>query len=187
MNLCQNKKHKEISLKNMAIISSLEKNQVPEEAKKIYEIFEKQGKKVPEWVKVMAHQPKILKEFFELFNAIMGEGGIEKEFKWKIAYTVSETLKCKFCVDVTLKMLKKFGATDKEIENVSKMEDLSEREKETLKMVKEVTLKAHICTPELFQKMKEDFAETEIVEIISIVGLFNYINRFNNTFCILPE
>ncbi len=27
----------------------------------------------------------------------------------------------------------------------------------------------------------------ESVEIVSIIGLFNYINRFNNTFCILPE
>jgi len=57
----------------------------------------------------------------------MGEGYIEPVLRWKIAYTVSQTLKCPFCVDVTVKMLK------------------------------------------------------------SLIGLFNYINRFNNTFCILPE
>jgi len=50
-----------------------------------------------------------------------------------------------------------------------------------------VTLKANICTPELFEKLKGKFSEEEIVEIVSIIGLFNYINRFNNTFCILPE
>ncbi len=171
----------------MAIISSLEKNQASEKVKEIYEGFEDQGKKVPEWVKVMAHRPEILKEFFELFNAVMNNGKVNDRLKWRIAYTVSETLKCKFCVDVTLKMLKKMGASDEEIEDVKKIEEFSEKEKETLELVKEVTLKAHVCTPELFKKMKENFSESEIVEIISIVGLFNYINRFNNTFCILPE
>ena len=171
----------------MAIIKALEKEQVEEPAKSIYEGFEKEGKKTPEWVKVMAHRPEILKEFFELFGVVMGEGKIEKILKWKIAYTVSETLKCPFCVDVTSKMLKRLGALEEEIAEVKKMENLSEREKEILKLVKEVTLKAHICSPELFGKMKKDFSETEMVEIVSIIGLFNYINRFNNTFCILPE
>jgi alkylhydroperoxidase family enzyme len=39
----------------------------------------------------------------------------------------------------------------------------------------------------LLPKLKEKFSEEQIVEIVSIIGLFNYINRFNNTFCILPE
>jgi len=168
----------------MAIISSLEKNQISETVKEIYEGFETNGKQVPEWVKVMAHCPKILKEFFELFQVVMGEGKVDKIMKWKIAYTVSETLKCPFCVDVTSKMLKKMGATDKEIEEIG---NISDREKEILEIVKEVTLKANICKQELFEKIKNDFSEAEIVEIVSIIGLFNYINRFNNTFCILPE
>ncbi len=171
----------------MAIISSLEKDQIEDVVKNIYEEYEEKGEKVPEWIKVMAHRPEILKEFFELFKTIMGEGEVEKLLKWKIAYCVSESLKCPFCVDVTSKMLKRMGATDTTIEKVKKLEDLSEREKEILQLVKEVTLKAHVCTPEFFEKMKKDFPEAEIVEIVSIIGLFNYINRFNNTFCILPE
>ncbi|MCD6270245.1 carboxymuconolactone decarboxylase family protein [bacterium] len=171
----------------MAIIPSLSKEQVEEPAKEIYEEFERQGKKVPEWVKVMAHRPEILKEFFELFNAIMGKGTVKPIFKWKIAYTVSETLKCPFCVDVTTKMLKKLGATDQEVQEAEKLQNLSEKEKEALELVKEVTLKAHVCSPELFDEMKKNFSDPEIVEIVSIIGLFNYINRFNNTFCILPE
>jgi len=171
----------------MAIISSLEKDKVPEIVKEIYEDYEKEGKKVPEWIKVMAHRPEILKEFFELFKVIMGEGVIDKILKWKIAYTVSDTLRCPFCVDVTSKMLKKLGATEEEIEKIKKQQELPQKEKEILEIVKEVTLKAHICNPELFERMKRDFTEPEIVEIVSIIGLFNYINRFNNTFCILPE
>jgi len=171
----------------MAIIPSLEKNQVDEIARTVYESFEQKTGKVPEWVKVMAHNPKILKEFTELFRVIMTEGKIEPFLKWKIAFVVSNSLKCPFCVVVTAKMLKTLGASADMIEKIKKGKDLPAEEKEILQLVKEVTLKAYVCTPELFEKMKKSLKEEEIVEIVSIIGLFNYINRFNNTFCILPE
>jgi len=171
----------------MAIISSLEKNQVSDIVREIYESYERNNKKVPEWVKVMAHRPEILKEFFELLKVVMGKGVVTSKLKWKIAYVVSEANRCPFCVDVTVAMLKKFGASDKEIEEMKDLKKLTDKEKEIMELVKEVTEKANVCTPELLEKMKKDFKEPEMVEIVSIICLFNYINRFNNTFCILPE
>jgi len=171
----------------MAIIKALEKDQVEEIAKEVYEKFESETGKAPEWVKVMAHSPKILKEFTELFKVIMAEGEIKSYLKWKIAYTVSEMLRCPFCVDVTTKMLERFGATEKMMRKTTDIKELKEAEKEILELVKDVTDDAHLDQPEIFQKLKEKFNEAQIVEIISVIGLFNYINRFNNTFGVLPE
>lgn len=168
----------------MALISCLEKNQIEKIAKEVYEKFEKENGKVPEWVKVMAHSPKILKEFTELFKVIMSKNTIEPLLKWKIALVVSETLKCPFCVSVTQKMLKQLGADDKMIE---KIKDLSIEDGKTLELVKDITLDGHLDQPELFEQLKAKFNEAQMVEIISVMGLFNYINRFNNTLGILPE
>jgi len=167
----------------MALISSLEKNQVNEIAKEVYERFEKETGKVPEWVKVMAHRPEILKEFVELFKTIMGPGKIEPLLKWKIALVVSQTLKCPFCIDVSEKMLRKMGCDE---ETLKKIKELSGEEKEILELVKDVTLDGHLDRPELFDKLKEKFNEAQIVEIICVMGFFNFINRFNNTLAILP-
>ena len=114
----------------------------------------------------------------------MGKSEIESLLKWKIALVVSKTLKCPFCVDVTEKMLKRLGAGEETIEDI---ENLSGQEKEVLELVEDVTLDGHLDNPELFKKLKEKFSEAEIVEIISVMGLFNYINRFNNTLGVLPE
>jgi uncharacterized peroxidase-related enzyme len=168
----------------MALIPSLEKNQIKEVAKEIYDKFEKENDKVPEWVKVMAHSPKVLKEFTELFKVIMGENEIEPLLKWKIALVISETLKCPFCVNVTQKMLKQLGADEKMI---GQIKNLSTEDKEILELVKDITLDGHLDQPELFGKLKKKFNEAQIVEIISVIGLFNYINRFNNTLGVLPE
>jgi len=167
----------------MALISSLEKNQVSEIAKEVYERFEKETGKVPEWAKVMAHRPEILKEFVELFKAIMGPGTIEPLLKWKIALVVSQTLRCPFCVDVSEKMLRKMGCDE---ETLKKIKELSGEEKEILELVKDVTLDGHLDRPELFDRLKEKFNEAQIVEIICVTGFFNFINRFNNTLAILP-
>lgn len=171
----------------MAIISSLEKDQVDEIAKIVYEKFEQDTKKVPEWVKVMAHSPEIVKEFTELFKVIMGKGEIEHYLKWKIAYTISEMLRCPFCVDVTAKMLKKFGATEELIVKIKETKDLPEQEREILELVKDITADAHLDKPEIVEKLKKKLTEAQIIEIVSVIGLFNYINRFNNTLTILPE
>ena len=171
----------------MVIIRSLEKNQIEEIIKGIYDDFEKDRKKVPEWMKVMAHCPHILKEFKELFNVIMSNEKIERCLKWKIAYMVSETLRCPFCVDVTSKMLKTMGAKEETLKKMKAGKNLPEDEKNLFNLVKEITQKANVCTPGLLEKMKKNYSEAEIVEIVSIIGLFNYINRFNNSLCILPE
>lgn len=168
----------------MALILSLEKNQVKDITQEIYENFEKETGKAPEWVKVMAHRAEILKEFVELFKTIMGKGDIESVLKWKIALIVSKTLKCPFCVDVSENMLKKLGATEEMIEEIK---SLSTEESEILELVKDVTLDGHLDDPQLFERLKGKFNESQIVEIISVMGLFNYINRFNNTLGILPE
>lgn len=168
----------------MAIISSLEKNQVNDVAKVIYDSFENKTGDVPEWVKVMAHCPMILKEFTGLFGVIMKEGEVSLELKWKIAFTISKMLKCPFCVDVTEKMLKKLGAKDKVIKSFNGSDITDEK---VLELVKDVTDDAHVDQVEVFEKLRNVFSETQIVEIISVIGLFNYINRFNNTLGVLPE
>ncbi len=89
----------------MALLPALEEDEVGQEAQKVYEEFKEKGE-VPQWVKVMAHNPKITKEFTELFKVVMKQGEIDPLLRWKIAYTVSQALKCPFCVDVTGKMLK---------------------------------------------------------------------------------
>jgi len=54
-------------------------------------------------------------------------------------------------------------------------------------LAEDVTLDGHLDQPEIFERLKKKFSSAQIIEIISVIGLFNYINRFNNTLAILPE
>lgn len=171
----------------MALVSSIQKENIDEKALPVYERFEEDTGSVPEWAKVMANRPNILKEFTELFKSVMGEGEIEVNLKWKMAYTISHALKCPFCVDVTTKMMIKFGANEQDVEDIREMRNLSQEEEDILKLAKDITNNANVDDPETFARLKEKMSDSQIVELISVIGLFNYINRFNNALGILPE
>ena len=170
----------------MAIIKEVTEDKTNDISKKIYASFKEQSGSIPEWVKIMAHRPEILKVFTELFKTIMGDGTIDTYLKWKIAYVVSETLKCEFCVSVTISMLKKLGADDDLLVKIKEMKDLPEKEKEILALVVDITLDGHLDQPKIMDRLKKKLSEPQMVEIVSVIGLFNYINRFNNAFIILP-
>ena len=153
-----------------------------ENLKEVYDKFEK----VPEWVKVMAHKPNILKNFVGLFDSIMKEGDIDPILKWKIAYMVSQTLKCEFCLDVTEKMLKKMDISDEILVQIKESKSEGD-EKIILELVEDVSRNGYTSNIEAMYELSEKLGEAKMVEIVSVIGLFNYINRFNNMFVVLPE
>jgi AhpD family alkylhydroperoxidase len=145
------------------------------------EIYDGFNGNPPEWVKVMANNSEILNNFLKLFNSIMKQGNIDPEFKWKIAHVVSQTLKCEFCLDVTKKMLVKLGL-EGDLDA-----SLTDKQKEILEIVKDLTRNGYLTNIEAMDKFCSSMSESDAVEIVSVIGLFNYINRFNNAFVILPE
>lgn len=170
----------------MALIPALEKDQADDVAKAIYSGFEEQSGSVPSWVKVMAHNSAILAGFVPLFKAVMAPGAVESALKWKIGYLVSETLKCEFCVSVTKQMLSKLGADEETIERVKDLSCESETEREILEIVRDVTEDGSVDQHQLFEKLRGTLSPAELVEIASVIGFFNYINRFNNLLGVEP-
>ncbi|GAI42629.1 unnamed protein product, partial [marine sediment metagenome] len=99
---------------------------------------------------------------------------------------ISDLNKCEFCVSIAKQQLKTFGLTDKDLENIES-QNLSEREKVALEYAVASTKHAYNIDPEVMKKMKKHYADEQIVEISSVVGLFNFINRFNDSLGVLPD
>jgi len=155
------------------------------EAKELFKQIEASTGKVPKWMRVMANCPDILVGFFTMFKATMDDTPVDKALKWKIAYQVSEINKCEFCVSVSKAQLKQFGLNDSDIENIGKPSD--EKEKVAFEYTKAASSHAYNIDPKLFAKVKEHFTDEQIVELTSVVGLFNFINRFNDSLGVLPD
>jgi uncharacterized peroxidase-related enzyme len=169
---------------NNPLVHLVGDEEVQGEAKEIYQEFISQGKPVPKWVRVMANNPDILSYFYKMFKVTMDDAPLPKILKWKVAEVVSNLNECEFCLDVTHSQLKQFGLTDEQIEKIEETED--RREKVAMEFAKAVTLKAYKIDPQIISEIKEHFNDSELTELAAVVGLFNYINRFNDSLGVLP-
>lgn len=160
-------------------------DEVKGEAKKIYEQFISAGKPVPKWMQVMANTEDIFVGFFTMFKATMDDAPLPAVMKWKMAKHVSEINKCEFCVDVANMQLKQFGLKDEDIEKI--LEKADDREKIALAFSEAVTKKAYEIDPAILEETKKTFNDEELVELTAVIGLFNYINRFNDALGVMPE
>jgi len=153
--------------------------------KKLFkQIAAKQGK-VPKWMRVMANCDDILMGFLALFRAIMDDTPLKSELKWKLAYHISELNKCEFCVSISVLQLESFGMSKDEISSIKK--DLVGRDALALEYAEAVNQHAYKLSPDLLDRVKKEFTDEELVELTSVVGLFNFTNRFNDALGILPE
>jgi len=51
---------------------------------------------------------------------------------------------------------------------------------------KAATTQAYKIDESIIKRTKEFFNDAELVELTAVVGLFNYINRFNDALGVLP-
>ncbi len=140
---------------------------------------------VPKWMRVMANCGDILMGFFALFKATMDNAPLNSKLKWKLAYHISELNKCEFCVSVSEMQLEAMGVDKDEIGEIK--DKLTGRDALALEYVVAVNDHAYKMNQELLDKVKQEFSDEELVELTSVVGLFNFINRFNDALGVLPE
>ena len=57
----------------------------------------------------------------------------------------------------------------------------SERELVALELADRMAESGHAVSDELWSRVRSHFDEGEAVELVSVIGLFNYFNRVNDT------
>ncbi len=172
-------------MSNEPLVHLVSDDEVKGKAKEIFEQIKQSTGNVPKWMRVMANREDIMVGFFSLFQATMGEGSVDRLLKWKVAYQISELNKCEFCVSVAKVQLKSFGLSEEEIKKIDIIKD--DKEKTAMKYTQASTCHAYNIDQALFGKMKDTYTDEQIVEITSVIGLFNFINRFNDSLGVLPD
>ncbi len=170
---------------NQPIVHLITDDEVKGKAKDLFEQIKKSSGEVPKWMRVMANCEDTLIGFFTLFQSVMDNAPADKNLKWKLAYLVSELNECKFCVGVAKMKLQEFGFGEEDFQAIEKTFD--EKEKIAAQFARETTEAAYKINPETIKKMKENFTDEQIVEITAVIGLFNFVNRFNDALKILPD
>jgi uncharacterized peroxidase-related enzyme len=141
---------------------------------------------VPTSMRIMAHKPDILRAIGGLIGAIMRtETELPMQMKWLVAHAVSTSAGCVYCQAHTAANGGKKGLAVEKSQEILNYRDsplFSDAERAVIEFglaageVPNATERAH------FDALRKHFTQGEIVELVSVISLFGWLNRWNDTF-----
>lgn len=85
-------------------------------------------------------------------------------------------------------MARRHGATEDELETLGDLakSPLPEREKDAIRFAERMTRAHRELGDEDFARLRSRWETDQIVELLSVIGLFNYLNRFAEALALEP-
>jgi uncharacterized peroxidase-related enzyme len=160
----------------------------PEHSPELREQFETMRKNlgfVPNSILIMQRKPKLAKALAQLTAAIWDpEGKVDRGFKRLIAHVASRTAGCRYCMAHTAGGALHFGVEDAKLAAVWEYRTsplFSPAERLALDLAVAAAQVPNEVTDELFAELGEHWSEEQIVEIIGVISVFGFLNRWNDT------
>ncbi len=136
-------------------------------------------------LKVMARQPALLQGFMGLSAVLLGpNASIDPVLRQMIAHISSAAAGCAYCQAHTAHGAEHRGADAEKLAALWEFEtsDLfSEAEKAALDLALAAGSVPNQATDQHFEALRAHFGEDEIVEIVGVIALFGFLNRWNDT------
>jgi uncharacterized peroxidase-related enzyme len=139
---------------------------------------------VPNSLFTMARRPEILVAFSELITRIWNSGTVPTALKPLIAIVSSVAAGCRYCQAHEAVDARERGVDDQkiaEIWNFERSERYSDAERAALRFARDASLVPNEVTPAHFDELRRHWDDGQIVEMLAVIGLFGFLNRWNDT------
>jgi alkylhydroperoxidase family enzyme len=139
---------------------------------------------LPNSVLIMQRKPRVTEAFSMLVAAVWEQSTIDRGFKRLIGHVASRGAGCQYCMAHTAGAALRNGLEEQKLQQVCDFRAspiFNAAERAALEVALAAGSQPNTVTDELFENLKEFWTETEIVEIVSIISLFGFLNRFNDT------
>ena len=139
---------------------------------------------LPEARLVLARRPEVLHALNLLDEAVMRAGTVDPVLKLLVAQMSSTAAGCRHCQAQTAFGAHRRGAADEKIARLWEYETsplFSAAERAALDLARAASMSPSAARAEHFDRLREHFDEDEIVEIMAVVCLFGWNNRWNDS------
>lgn len=139
---------------------------------------------VPNSLKTMAIRPELFSSFLQLAATIQRSERIDPILGQLVAHVASTAAGCSYCQAHTGAVARNRGADADKILHAWEFETddrFSSAERAALRLARDAALVPNRTTPEHFEALRQHFDERQIVDLVAIVSLFGFLNRWNDT------
>ncbi len=139
----------------------------------------------PNSVLTMQRRPEIAKAFIRLNKAVMANAGrVTSEQKRLIGLIASQTAGCLYCQAHTARAAERYGASGARIAEVWSYERsalFTSAEKAALAFAQAASSAPNAVDKVVAANLRAHWSDSDIVEILGVIALFGYLNRWNDS------
>ena len=140
---------------------------------------------VPNSQLIMAHRPEILRGFAQLATAVNGPSStISPQLRNMVSQMASRAAGCGYCMAHTAHTAGRVGVSEAKEQALWEYETsplFSEAERAALRVAQGAAQVPNAVTDEDFAALKRHYSAAQIVDIVAVIALFGFLNRFNDT------
>jgi uncharacterized peroxidase-related enzyme len=160
----------------------------PEATPELKESFEQYRRSlgfVPNSLLIMQRRPKLVSALARLAAAVWDpESTVDLGFKRLLAHVASRAHGCQYCMAHTAGAARKLGVSDEKLAAVWEYQSsplYSAGERVALDFALAAASVPNEVTDELFVALRRHWDEDQVVEIVAVISLFGFMNRWNDT------
>jgi uncharacterized peroxidase-related enzyme len=160
----------------------------PETSPELKEQFDTMRKNlgfIPNSILIMQRKPKLARALAQMTAAVWDpEGKVDRGFKRIIAHVTSRAAGCQYCMAHTAGGALHFGVEDKKLAAVWEYQTsplYSAAERATLDFAIAAASVPNAVTDAMFAELRKYWTEEQLVEIVGVISLFGFLNRWNDT------
>lgn len=141
---------------------------------------------VPNSWLILQRKPKILQAFSQLTATLWdpADSSVDRGLKRLIAHVASKAAGCQYCMAHTIEGAAHLGVDEQKLLAVWEYPTsplFSEAERTALDFAMSAAQQPNTVTDDDFAAMRRHFSEEQIVEIVAVISVFGFLNRFNDT------
>ena len=168
----------------MSRIAPLDRNALSAELRAKIDAAEKLMGFAPNDALIMARSPELMNAAAALVGAVYGPCGVDAGLKRLIGEATSKAAGCFYCSAHAAKGAREHGVDPARIEAVWNFEEselFNDAERAAIRVAMKSGLSPNETTDEDFAELKRHYNDDEIVEIVAVIAMFGFLNRWNST------
>ena len=161
------------------------------ETKKLADFYNETLGFCPNSVLTMQRRPDISKAFINLNKAVMAnQGRVTSALKRMIAWVSSNATGCRYCQAHAIRAAERYGAEKEQLDNIWEYRThpaFSDAERAALDFSLAASSVPNAVDETIKERLYEHWNEGEIVEMLGVIALFGYLNRWNDSMATTME
>lgn len=151
-----------------------------------FETIRKRMGFIPNSVLIMQRKPDLVRGFIQMTQAIWDPSGkVDVKVKRLLSHVSSRVAGCQYCMAHTADGAARLGVEQQKIDAVWDYQTsplFTAAERAALDLAVAASSVPNAVTDEMFLELRKHWTDEQAVEIVAVIAMFGFLNRWNDSF-----